>query len=597
MIKNKTIHTEGECKLTEKNKYPNEALSGEKSTDLSFFNDERLPVTKDTLRQAELIRKSYQREKRCLEDRIVAEEKAWRRKLYLNENDKENQGHSSYMWSAVVNKHADMMDNYPEPVFLPREESDREQARVLSSIVPVILERNDFEQVYSDSEWYRIKHGTSCIGVFWDTGAENGRGDIAIKNIDLLNVFYKGGIKDIQDSPNLFICAAVPRSSVKEEFPFADIPQGSEAQSLTSYESKESLDRSDQVLLVDWYYKRRVGGKNVLHLCKYCGDELLYASENDPELRTKGFYDHGLYPITLNTLYPEEDSCTGYGVIAATENAQRYIDELDELLLSYAKTALKPRWFAKKSAGVNVKQYLDSNEAIVDVEGDIDSERLRQITVTPISPIYFNILERKITELKETVGNRDVNSGGTGSGVTSGAAIATLQEAGNKTSRDAVKTDYRAFVKVIKLVLELIRQFYSDERVFRITSPEAGESFIRYTNRELLPKEENGVTKTSVFDICVKAQKNNPFSRLSQNETAAELYKMGAFNPEYARQALIMLSMMDFEGKDEIKTLIEESAKGEGLPNTGGNRESALKKSYPEELAARANASYREGIL
>ena len=160
-----------------------------------------------------------------------------------------------------------------------------------------------------------------------------------------------------------------------------------------------------------------------------------------------------------------------------------------------------------------------------------------------------------------------------------------------------MKTDYRAFVKVIKLVLELIRQFYSDERVFRITSPEAGESFIRYTNRELLPKEENGVTKTSVFDICVKAQKNNPFSRLSENETAAELDKRGAFNPEYARQALIMLSMMDFEGKDEIKTLIEESAKGEGLPTTGGNRESALKKSYPEELAARANASYREGIL
>lgn len=296
--------------MTEKNKYPKEALSGEKST-VSFFEDERQPVTKDTLRQAELIRKSYQREKRCLEDRIVSEEKAWRRKLYLNENDKENQGHSSYMWSAVVNKHADMMDNYPEPVFLPREESDRKQARVLSSIVPVILERNDFEQVYSDSEWYRIKHGTSCIGVFWDTCAENGRGDIAIKNLDLLNVFYKGGIKDIQDSPNLFICAAVPRSSVKEEFPFADIPQGSESESLTSYESTEALDRSDQVLLVDWYYKRKVGGKTVLHLCKYCGDELLYASENDPELRMKGFYDHGLYPITLNTLYPEEDSCTG----------------------------------------------------------------------------------------------------------------------------------------------------------------------------------------------------------------------------------------------------------------------------------------------
>lgn len=583
--------------MTEKNKYPKEALSGEKST-VSFFEDERLPVTKDTIRQAELIRKSYQREKRYLEDRIVSEEKAWKSKLYSGDNDKENQGSScsAYMWSAVVNKHADMMDNFPEPVFLPREESDKEQARLLSSIVPVILERNGFEQVYSDAQWYKIKHGTSCIGVFWDTSAENGRGDISIKNIDLLNVFYKGGIKDIQDSPNLFICASVPRESVKEEFPFADIPQGSEAESLTSYESNESLDRSDHVLLVDWYYKKRVGGKTIVHLCKYCGDRVLYASENDPELKEQGFYDHGLYPVALNTLYPEEDSCTGYGVIAATQHAQSYIDELDELLLSYAKTALKPRWFAKKSAGVNVKQYLDSNEAIVDVEGDLDAERLKQITVTPINPIYFNILERKITELKETAGNRDVNSGGTGSGVTSGAAIATLQEAGNKTSRDAVKADYRAFIKVIKLVLELIRQFYSDERVFRVISPNSGEKFIRYTNRDILPKEENGITKVSVFDISVRAQKNNPFSRLSQNETAAELYKMGAFNPQYARQALIMISMMDFDGKDEIKALIEENAANERLPEERG-QDVNLKRPYPEELISRANASYREGVL
>lgn len=579
-------------------KNPKEFYPEDEGADLSFLSEEKPPVTKDEVRQAEAIRKVYQREKKYLEDRIVSEEKAWRSKLYSNDNEKENQrpSCSSYMWSAVVNKHADMMDNFPEPVFLPREESDKDQARLLSSIVPVILERNGFEQVYSDAEWYKIKHGTSCIGVFWDTSAENGRGDISIKNIDLLNVFYKGGIKDIQDSPNLFICASVPYDSVKEEFPFADIPAGSEAESLTSYESNESLDRSDHVLLVDWYYKRKVGGKTVVHLCKYCGDEVLYASENDPELRESGFYDHGLYPIALNTLYPEEDSCTGYGVIAATQNAQSYIDELDELLLSYAKTALKPRWFAKKSAGVNVKQYLDSSEAIVDVEGDLDAERLRQITVTPINPIYFNILERKITELKETVGNRDVNSGGTGSGVTSGAAIATLQEAGNKTNRDAVKTDYRAFVRVIKLILELIRQFYSDERVFRVTSPNSGEEFIRYTNRGLLPKEENGITKVSVFDISVRAQKNNPFSRLAQNETAAELYKMGAFNPQYARQALIMLSMMDFDGKEEIKALIEENAANEWMPDDRGEK-SSLKKPYPYDLVSRANASYKEGVL
>ena len=151
-------------------------------------------ITNDDVAKAEEERKKYREGKKSLEDRIVSEEKAWRLKLYDGTKNGSKTRGSAYMWSSVVSKHADMMDNYPEPIFLPREESDAPEAKKLSSVVPVILDRNDFEAVYSDSEWYRIKHGTSCIGVFWDPAAEEGRGDIAVRNIDLLNVFYKAGI-------------------------------------------------------------------------------------------------------------------------------------------------------------------------------------------------------------------------------------------------------------------------------------------------------------------------------------------------------------------------------------------------------------------
>ena len=564
-------------------------------------------VTEEDVRRAEDERKSYRESKKSLEDRIVAEEKAWRLKLYDGKKTADPTRGSAYMWSSVVAKHADMMDNYPEPVFLPREESDSEEAKKLSSIVPVILDRNDFEAVYSDSEWYRIKHGTSCIGVFWDPSSSDGRGDIAVRNIDLLNVFYKSGIKDIQESPNLFICAECDRDAVKAEYPFASLPVTG-ADALSDYDSDEKKDKTKSVLVVDWYYKKRVNGKTVVHLCKYSGGEILYASENDPYLREKGFYEHGLYPVVFNTLYPEEDSCTGYGLIAVSINAQLYIDELDSLMMSYAKTALTPRWFAKKSAGINRAQYEDKGSSIVEVEGDIDSEKLKQITVNPISPIYFNILERKIDELKETTGNRDVNSGGVTGGVTSRAAIATLQEAGNKTSRDAIKADYRAYVKVIRLVLELIRQFYTDERVFRITDPNDGVSFISYSNGALMPRaltiggepvlsySGEAITRKPVFDIVVKAEKNNPFSRLSQNETAAQLYKMGAFNPETADQALIMLSMMDFEGKEEIVSKVAAAA-SEYKKSTEIINDGKMPVSYPNTLLKRRAQAAREAVL
>ena len=208
--------------------------------------------------------------------------------------------------------------------------------------------------------------------------------------------------------------------------------------------------------------------------------------------------------------------------------------------------------------------------------GDIGEERFRQITLNPVSGIYQSLLDRKINELKETIGNRDVNSGGTMSGVTSGAAIATLQEAGNKTSRDAIKTSYRAYVKVIRMVIELIRQFYTTERTFRIVKANEGEKFVSYSNKGIALqdiKDRDGKTmkdqkgaplkRQPVFDISVKAQKTNPYSKLSQNETAGNLYKMGIFNPDNAKQAMIMLSMMDFEGKDEIMSKVSAGEKNE----------------------------------
>lgn len=528
----------------------------------------------------EALLQKYKEGKANLEQRIVDEENAWRLQMWQKETNNTTPSSSAYMWNAVINKHADIMDNYPIPALLPREESDKEEAKMLSSIIPVILERNDFEETYSNAAWYKLKHGTSCYGVFWNPKAENGTGDILVNTIDLLRIFWDPTVSDVQKSPNLFICAAVDNDVLKDQYPEKDI-QGSKY-NLTEYEKDDNVDRSKQSLVVDWYYKKSIGGKTIVHIIKYTGGTVLYSSEEDPKYANRGFYDHGMYPVVFDTLYPEADKIGGYGVISVTKDAQMYVDALDGLLMSYAKKATTPRWFKKKDVGINEEEFADWSNPFVTVSGDITEERFRQLTLEPPSGIYFSLLERKIEELKETIGNRDVNSGGTGAGVTSGAAIATLQEAGNKTSRDAIKTSYRAYVKIIRLVIELMRQFYTTDRTFRILNVNDGgvtkEEFVTYSNRNLagqvipdidgnptLSSSGQAITRTPVFDIDVKAQKTNPYSKLSQNETASNLYQMGVFNPENAQSALMMLSMMDFEGKEEIIAKVTE---GQTLLNT-----------------------------
>ena len=71
--------------------------------------------------------------------------------------------------------------------------------------------------------------------------------------------------------------------------------------------------------------------------------------------------------------------------------------------------------------------------------------------------------------------------GGTSGGVTAATAIAALQEAGGKLSRNMIADGYDAFGDVVTLVIELVRQFYGLRRQFRLL----GRACVMNTNNAL----------------------------------------------------------------------------------------------------------------
>ena len=172
--------------------------------------------------------------------------------------------------------------------------------------------------------------------------------------------------------------------------------------------------------------------------------------------------------------------------------------------------------------------------------------------------IYVTVITNKIEELKEVTGNRDVSTGGTTGGVTAASAIAAMQEAGSKLSRDANKSAYRAFRDICLLCIELIRQFYDAPRCFRIMGAGGVQKFVMYSNEHLRGQPQGmefGIDlgiREPFFDIKVVPQKASPYTKLSQNELALQLYSARFFDPMMANQALMCLEMMDFDGKDEV---------------------------------------------
>ena len=516
-------------------------------------------ITKDDIDKATEILNKYKEGKANFEKRIIDNEQ-WFKMRHLDSGKSENNEFASaWLFNSIANKHADAMDNYPRVNCLPREESDKEAAGILSEILSVVFERNDFEKIYSDTWWYKLKAGTGVYGIFWNPKKQNGLGEIEIKQVNLLNVFWEPGIRNIQNSKNFFSVELTDNDLLVSMYPELNGKLGGSTVEISKYIYDDTVDTSHKSAVIDWYYKKLINGREVLHFCKFCNGEILYASENDSEYYEKGFYSHGQYPFVFDTLFVEEGTPCGFGYIDIMKDAQKQIDILNNALIKNAVMGTNKRYFINSSGAVNEEEFADWSNTFVHVNGsNLGDDSIREIKSNSIPEIYLGILNSKVDELKETSGNRDFSQGGVSSGVTAASAIAALQEAGSKLTRDMVKSGFRAFCELNRLAIELIREFYDEPRFFRIVMPNGTEEFISYDNSSLLYEKESdlfGVVvggRKPIFDIKVSSEKSSPFTKISQNELALQLYNAGFFNREYREQALLALNMMDFEGKSEV---------------------------------------------
>ncbi len=476
----------------------------------------------------------------------------------------ERQSTSAWTLNAIANKHADAMDNYPQPNVLPREKSDENAAKALSAIIPCILERRDYEETYSNMWWYKLKSGTGCIKVFWNQDLENGLGDIDITKVDLLSLYYEATVNDIQDSANIFEVYLVDKEALKEEYPFIENPDTTkEFYGERRYDQINgiSTDFTDEkVEVVDWYYKKKVGSRTAVHYIKFTHGAILYASENDQRYADTGYYESGMYPYDFDRMYIKEHSPLGFGVVDVCRSPQEYIDRINDVFLKNALVNSRPRYFVNEGMGINLDDFTDLSKDIVKYNGNI--EDIKPIEASVLPPIYVTMLNNKIDELKETVGNRDFSQGGTTSGVTAASAIASLMEAGSKLSRDNIKASYRSFTRICLKIIELIRQFYDVTRCFRITGEDGTQQYQEFNNTMMQDKRTVGnevFERLPIYDIKVSAQKSNPFSVVSQNELALQFYQLGFFNPQMADQSLACIDMLEFEGKQKIMQKIQQN--------------------------------------
>lgn len=512
------------------------------------------PIEKEQIQKATQTLEKYKSGKARLEQHIVENEKWYRMRHWglMQQDLSMVKPTSGWLFNVIANKHGEVMDNFPRANILPREAGDKPEAEMLSDIIPVVLDQAEFEKTYSEVQLYKIKSGTGVYGVFWDPSKLGGLGDIAVEKIDLLNLYWEPGVTDIQDSRNLFYVQLEDNDALVERYPQLQGKLGTSTLTITDYVHDDAIDTSNKSAVVDWYYKRN----GTLQYCKYVNNEVLYSTENNGEV----LYDHGKYPFVFDTLYTIEGSPAGFGFVDVGKSAQEYIDRCNQVILENALQGAKPRFFIRGDGGVNEEEFSDLGKPFIHVNGNLGEESIRPITAMPLSGLYVDVINTKIDELKETTGNRDVNTGGSTGGVTAASGIAAMQEAASRLARDNNKAAYRAYRKVVLLVIELIRQFYDTPRQFRIVGQDGAMKFVTYTNQNIVPTEgDDGGIREPIYDVEVTAEKASPYSRMAQNELAMEFYGKGFFAPQMSDQALACLEMMDFDDKSQVVERVSQN--------------------------------------
>lgn len=542
----------------------------------------KVAIGKEQIKKANQILQKYKNARGNLEKRIVENEQFWKLRqwdTYDTTNRQDIRPASAWLWNCIVSKHADFMDGFPSPNILPRMIDDEPEANRLSAILPMILDQSNFKEVYDDVVYYKLKHGSGVYGVFWDSTMHNGLGDIAIKKIDLLKLFVEPGVTEIQDSANVFLVELVDNEVLENRYPVLKGKLKGDDKMVKKYIYDDSIDTSNTSCVVDWYYKKETNGIKKLHYVKYCGDTVIYASENDTEVPTetrfdeygnevvvpvgqsvaeKGWYAHGKYPFVVDTLFGIEGSIAGYGYTDIGKDVQREIDVVNQAIVKNTIVGARPRYFIRNNGSINEKEFSDWNKDFIHCDGNLGQDSIRPIDFNPIHGHYIDFLNGKINEIKEVTGNRDVNSGGTVSGVTAASAIAALQEAGSKQSRDAIAQTYSAYKRLIYICIELMRERYDLPRYFRIMGEQGEHSFVEYTNEGLVPQPQGndfGIDmgfRTPEFDIEVTAEKESPYKKMERNELAVQLYQLGVFAPQNVDSALPLMEVMDFAQKDKI---------------------------------------------
>ncbi|WP_438446863.1 portal protein [Gorillibacterium sp. sgz5001074] len=419
----------------------------------------------------------------------------------------------NYVAYTVKQKKPQLTNSRPTGLIMPTAQGDEEAAHLFTQVTDVIAERVDLDSRIEEVCGTGLLLDIAWFKVYWDntlTGGNQARmtkwvGDVAIEAPDPANVYFDPNASRVQDCR--YIIYAVPKPVKWIQEWAKSLGKTVTIQPERTFET-EIYDRpgketgKDRAMFYEYWYKEN-GTINCI-----------YAANGNVLKHIKSIYRHGQYPFIPFVAEKRRKSIVGISEVRNIMNNQKLLNKLVELPTTSALLTANPIALIKTNSGIDKNKWVSKPGMVWEVKETNDA--VKWLEPPSFQGDVYKLIDLMTQYIERIGGIYDANTGETPGAVTAAAAIQLLQEQGSIPIKGIARNLYASIKEVYEQMIELVKEFYTEDRVIRINGENGGYEFINF----------NAIQFADVdFDIKVSAGASTPTSKAYVAQLASDLFE------------------------------------------------------------------------
>jgi hypothetical protein len=420
----------------------------------------------------------------------------------------------NYVAYIIDQKAPQITNQRPTGVILPTTEEDAEIAQIFTQLTDVVANRVDLDMRIDEVVRTGLLLDVAWFKVYWDNTIRGGDptkgnvyiGDICIESPDPSNIYFDPQATRIEDCR--YVIYSVPKTVqwIKETWGVDVDPE--EVFETEIYNRPERNTNSERVNYFEYWYRE----KNTINVIYAAGGRILKHIE--------GVYKHGRYPFVPFVAKKNRKSIMGISEIRNIINNQKLLNKMVELPTTNAFLTSNPISLVAMNSGIDENKWSAKPGQIWKVK-DVNNS-VRWLEPPQLSSDIYKMIDLLTGFMERIGGVYDANTGETPGSVTAAAAIQMLQEQGSIPIKGIARNLYYSIREVYEQMIELIKEFYTEDRFIRVDTNNGGYKFMVFNST---PYQEID------FDIKVSGDNGTPATKAYISQLAADLFQQGVLLP------------------------------------------------------------------